>query len=81
MPTTARETAARTAVAERITVALIAKAAEDLKRTQERTGFSKTDLINRAISLYAFLDERLADGSEILLRDKDTGTTELIRLL
>jgi hypothetical protein len=81
MTTTAEERAARPAVAERITVALIAKAAEDLKRTQARTGLTKTDVVNRALSLYAFLDERLAGGSEILLRHKDTGTTELIRLL
>ena len=81
MTTPAGEATARTSVAERITVALIAKAAEDLKRTQARTGLSKTDIVNRALSLYEFLDESLAGGSEILLRHKDTGTTELIRLL
>jgi hypothetical protein len=81
MTTTAGESTPRTAVAERITVALIAKAAEDLKRTQARTGLTKTDIVNRALSLYEYFDERLAGGNEILLRDKDTGTIELIRLL
>jgi hypothetical protein len=81
MSTTAGESTARTAVAERITVALIAKAVDDLKRTQARTGLSKTDIVNRALSLYEFLDERLAGGSEILLRDRETGAIELIRLL
>jgi hypothetical protein len=68
-------------VAERITVGLIPKAAEDLRRTQARTGLSKTDVVNRALSLYEFLNERLASGHELLVRRGDTGALELIRLL
>lgn len=80
MNTTTSEHAERQAVAERITVALIARAIEDLRRTQERTGLSKTDIVNRALTLYEFIDNRLADGSELLLRSS-TGETEQIRLL
>ena len=40
--------AERQAVAERIAVALIAKATDDLRRIQERTGLSKTDVVNRS---------------------------------
>jgi hypothetical protein len=72
---------ARQAVAERITVALIARAADDLKSTQERTGLSKTDVVNRALTLYAFVDSRLALGDEIMIRHKRSGEMELIRLL
>src|SRR5437660_85881 len=42
---------------ERITVALIPKAVADLQHLQEGTGLSKTDLVNRAISLYRFIEE------------------------
>jgi hypothetical protein len=43
-------------------VALIAKSAEDLRRIQERTGLSKTDVVNRAVTLYEFIDGRLAEA-------------------
>jgi len=72
--------AERPTAAERITVTLIQKAADDLQRTMERTGWSKTDIVNRALSLYEYLDSRLAAGDELLVRAK-TGQTELIRLL
>jgi hypothetical protein len=72
--------AERPATAERITVSLIQKAADDLQRTMERTGWSKTDIVNRALSLYEYLDSRLAAGDDLLVRSR-TGQTELIRLL
>ena len=81
MSTATSEHAERQALAERITVALIAKANEDLHRTQRRTGLSKTDIVNRALTLYEFIDNRLSNGSELLLRNNDTGEIELIRLL
>jgi len=71
----------RQAVAERITVALIAKATDDLRKIQERTGLSKTDVVNRALTLYEFIDSTLAEGSELLLRNKETGETAIVRLL
>jgi hypothetical protein len=66
---------------ERITVVLLPKAAAGLACLQERTGLSKTDLVNRAISLYEFADSRLRDGRDLILRDRETEETELIRLL
>jgi hypothetical protein len=71
----------RPTAVDRITVALVAKAAEDLQRTVDRTGLSKTDIVNRALILYAYLDERMASGDELLVRAKDTGQTEIIKLL
>jgi len=44
--------------AERITVSLIPKAVADLQRLQDRTGLSKTNLVNRAIMLYEFVDRQ-----------------------
>ena len=42
----------------RITVALIPKVAAELQRLQDGTGLSKTDLVNRAITLYDILTSR-----------------------
>lgn len=47
------------AVIERITAALVPRAAEDLRQLHERTGLSKTDLANRAITLYEFIEGHL----------------------
>lgn len=71
----------RNGAAERITVGLIIKAAEDLRNTQERTGLSKTDIVNRAVSLYEFIDAAQSSGDEIILRRKSSGNLEIVRLL
>jgi hypothetical protein len=65
---------------ERITVALIPKAAADLQSLQDRTHLSKTDLANRAISLYEFIDGQLRDGKEVLIRDPVKKETQLVHL-
>jgi hypothetical protein len=69
------------AVVDRITVALIPKAAEDLQRLQDRTSLSKTDIANRAITLYEFIDAQLRADRDILIRDNETGETQVVRLL
>jgi hypothetical protein len=73
--------AARQSPPDRITVALIPKAGDDLLRLQERTRLSKTDVVNRAITLYEFVDAQLRDDQEVLLRDKKTGETQTVVLL
>ena len=65
---------------ERITISLVPKAAADLALLQERTALSKTDLVNRAISLYEFTDAQMAAGREVLVRDAD-GTVQVVKLL
>lgn len=66
---------------DRITVALIPQAAADLQLLQDRTTLSKTDLVNRAITLYQFIDTQLKEGRDLILRDKKTGETQLVRFL
>lgn len=73
--------APRPPVVDRITVALIPKASEDLQRLQDRTSLSKTDIANRAITLYEFIDSQLRTGHDVLIRDNEAGTTEIVRLL
>jgi hypothetical protein len=67
------------AVAALITIALVEKAAADLERTHERTRLSKTDIVNRALSLYEFIDAELGDGAELIVR-RD-GHDNLLQLL
>lgn len=66
---------------ERITVALIPKAAEELRQLQDRTGLSKTDVVNRAITLYEFIDEQMHAHRDVIIRDRKTGETQIVRFL
>jgi hypothetical protein len=75
------EDVARPLTVERITVALIPKAGEDLQRLQDRTGLSKTDITNRAIQLYEFIEQQLSEGREVLVREKGSQETQIVRLL
>lgn len=63
-----------------ITVTLQQRSLDDLDRVCESTGYSKTDAINRAIQIYALLEENSADGSQIIIR-RPRGSTELIKFL
>ncbi len=76
-----KEDAARQQAAERITVALVPKAGEDLQRLVDRTSLSKTDITNRAITLYEFIDAQLRAGRDVLIRDNERGETQIVRLL
>lgn len=67
------------APADRITVALVAKAAADLQDTHERTRMSKTDIVNRAVSLYEFVEAEMSAGAELIVR-RD-GQDYLVKLL
>ena len=51
-----------------LTVVLVAKAAADLQITQERSHLSRTDIVNRALSFYEFVDVELQAGAELILR-------------
>lgn len=73
--------AGRQVTLDRITVALIPKSAEDLQALQERTSLSKTDLVNRAITLYEFIDARIRAGRDVLIRDTQTGETQTVIIL
>jgi hypothetical protein len=72
---------ARTQVVDRITVALIPKAGEDLQRLQDKTGLSKTDIVNRAISLYEFINAQIRAGRDVLIRDNETHETQTVLIL
>ena len=64
----------------RITVALTPDTATRLDELTARTGLSKTDLVNRAVQVYEFIDAETRTGSQILIRDTD-GATTMVKLL
>ncbi len=66
---------------EHINVVLIPMAAGGLRRLQERTNLSRTDIVNRAITSYEFFDAYLQVGRELLVRDTRTGETQLVWFL
>ena len=63
-----------------IPLALVPKAATDLAQTCRRSELSSTDVVNRAISLYEFLDDECTRGSQMLLRRRD-GSVFQVELL
>jgi hypothetical protein len=71
----------RMPTSERITVALVPKVAGELQRLQERTSLSKTDLANRAITMYEFIEAQTSAGREVLMRDPKTREVQLLRFL
>jgi hypothetical protein len=68
------------ALGHQITVALIPAAQAGLRQLQERTNMSKTDLANRAITTYEFLDAQLRAGHELIIQDNRTGETRHVHL-
>jgi hypothetical protein len=63
----------------RANVALIPRTQEALDATTRRTGLSKTDVVNRAVQAYAFLEEQWSAGARILVQHGDM--TEEVRFL
>lgn len=61
-------------------MALLKQVARELRLLQRMTGLSKTDIVNRAISLYLFIVKAIRNNQDILLQDRSTGETQLIRL-
>ena len=71
---------ATSTVGEHISVALIPQVATELQRLHDRTTLSITDVTNRAITLYDFIDGQLRSGNDVLIRDKGTGRLRSVRL-
>lgn len=67
--------------AEQINIALIPMVSDQLRQLQERTNMSKTDITNRAITLYEFIDSQIQADREVLIRNKRTGEVQIVRIL
>ncbi|GAA1044454.1 MULTISPECIES: hypothetical protein [Streptomyces] len=55
----------------RYSVTLVPPAARAVDDLVEATGLNKADVINRAVQIYAFLEERMREGKVVLLRGPD----------
>jgi len=69
-----------TQAVHKVTVNLIPKAWTAAAEAAKRLGLSRTDVINRALQAYGFLEEQIAAGAVVLIRAAD-GTVSEIRFL
>ena len=65
----------------RITVGIIPKVWAELQRLMVSTTFNRTDVINRAISVYAMVDDHMRDGHELIFRDPKTGKERIVEIV
>lgn len=68
-------------VINRITVGIIPKAWTELLRLMASTKFNRTDVVNRAISVYAMVDDNVRDGYELVFRDPKTGKERIVEII
>lgn len=61
-------------------VALIAETVTALSQLQGNTGLGRTDLINRALQLYAYVDNKQRAGAQVIIRDPADETDWVLRL-
>jgi hypothetical protein len=68
-------------VINRITVGIIPKVWTELMRLMSSTTYNRTDVVNRAISVYAMVDDNLRDGYELVFRDPATGKERIVEII
>jgi hypothetical protein len=68
-------------VINRITVGIIPKVWPELLQLMETTRYNRTDVINRAISIYAVVANYTRDGSELVFRHPETGKERIVEIL
>lgn len=66
---------------ERITVNLTQRSASALELTVDITGDTKTDAINRAIQIYAWLEQVIESGGSVLVRPEAGAEVERLKLI
>jgi hypothetical protein len=65
---------------ERITVNLTGRASSALELATELTGDTKTDTVNRALQVYAYLEQIMARGGAIYVREAADSELERIKV-
>jgi hypothetical protein len=68
-------------VINRITVGIIPKVWTELQRLMASTKYNRTDVVNRAISVYAMVDDNMRDGYELVFRDPKTGKERIVEII
>ena len=62
----------------RFTVVLIPAVQKELQQLQKFTSLSRTDLTNRAISLYKYVERLRHDGDQVMIRSGSTGELQAL---
>jgi hypothetical protein len=70
----------RSPALERVTVNLTPRSAQALELATQLTGDSKTDAINRAVQVYAFLERAIAEGGSIRVQESAESEPELLKI-
>ncbi|MFF7699287.1 hypothetical protein [Streptomyces lydicus] len=70
----------RPPTSERYSVTFVPPAVQAIGELTDATGLSKTDVINRAVQIYALLEAQRRKGSEVLLRNSD-GELERVHIV
>jgi hypothetical protein len=65
---------------ERVTVNLTSRSSRALELVAELTGDSKTDTINRALQVYAYLEQVTLDGGALYLRESADSELQLVNI-
>jgi hypothetical protein len=68
-------------VINRITVGIIPKVWTQLQQLMASTRLNRTDVVNRAISVYAMVDDNLREGYELVFRDPKTGKERIVEIV
>ena len=66
--------------AERVTVALTSRVSHDLDQLRTMTGLSKTDLVNRALSLYLFVEQLRQQNKQLAVYDPERSDVQPIHI-
>ncbi|MFD0685389.1 hypothetical protein [Actinomadura fibrosa] len=66
---------------ERVTVNLTGRGAAALSDLVRRTGDSKTDVINRALSVYELVERITDEGGAVFVREHGSAELERVRFL
>lgn len=72
---------ARAPALEKVTVNLTSRSVDALQKTIAETGESKTDVINKAVQLYAYIQAHIDAGGLFYVRDPGTAELERLRIL
>jgi hypothetical protein len=65
---------------DRLTVNLTGRASRALDQATEITGDTKTDAVNRALQVYAYLEEVLARGGSLYVREAQGSELERLKV-
>jgi len=65
---------------ERLTVNLTGRASRALDSAMEITGDTKTDAVNRALQIYAYMERIVSQGGSVYVREDGSSELERIKL-